>query len=95
MTHRCANSDVEAALKLAKEVIKGVSNVPLPAMPQNGEAKITGYGERIVDARTMFILSEKLKRIMYFPVEVPGQGKIIYTRSESKEYQFNITKKGR
>ena len=93
------DSDAKAVGQLAERVAKDLSSgIPnaasLPA-PKIGPVKITGQGERVVDARTMFIVSEKLQRIVQFPIEVPGQGKVVQTVQESKQYQFNITKKGR
>jgi hypothetical protein len=59
-----------------------------------GRAKITSQGGRVMDARTMLIVSEQLQRILHFPVEVPGSGNVLQTLQESNQDQFNITKKG-
>jgi hypothetical protein len=97
--HFSYDSDAKAVGQLAERVAKDLSShmpnaASLPA-PKIGAVKISGKGERVVDAQTMFIVSEKLQRILQFPMEVPGQGKIMQTVQESKQYQFNITKKGR
>lgn len=60
-----------------------------------GPVALRGKGERVIDARTMFIVSEKIERVISSTVATHGKPDIRQTRNETKEYSYRVINPGR
>ena len=58
-------------------------------MPGISATEIVGGGERLIDPATMLIYSETGTQTLKMQMEVPGQGKLMVTMQEKKEYTFD------
>lgn len=88
------NSDAKALKDFIGKVASDIAeaaNSPKPK-PEISEVEIDGGGERLIDPNTMLIYSETLTRTMKIPMEVPGQGKVMTTMQEKREYTFDYAK---
>jgi hypothetical protein len=80
-------ADPTAARALLTDVLKSVMPVSAGPAPRIGETSLRGGGERIVDARTMNMPSERVWRDIHFPVEVRGVGTAMAVRHDRTEYR--------
>jgi hypothetical protein len=80
-------ADAAAARPLLERVLKDLTPDGGGPAPRIGEATIRGGGERIVDARTMSMPSERIWRVIHFPVEVRGVGTAMAVRHDRTEYR--------
>ena len=86
------DTDSEAVKSLMNQAGKAIGDAVTTPVPKVEKATIKGAGERILDAKTMLIQSEQVKRVITAPVEMPDGTKQIQIRTETKEYSFEYPK---
>lgn len=85
-------SDSEALKKLMDRAGDVVGEAAGVRSPKTGEVRIAGQGERVVDARTMLIQSERIKRVITAPLQTRDGRTQVQARTETKEYSFDYSK---
>lgn len=85
-------ADGKAAKKMMEHVQQGLSPMGAEIPTTAAEPTIRGGGERVVDASTMNIEREKVKRVISAPLQMPGGSQAVMTRTETKEYAFKCNK---
>jgi hypothetical protein len=88
------NSDANALKDFVGKMISDFSKAAGDSQIKTGISgvEIVGGGERLIDPNTMLIYSETVTRTMKIPMEVPGQGRVITTMKEKREYTFDYSK---
>jgi len=86
------NSDASALSKLVNRDLAKLLGQPAESLPPTSSAaKISGFGERLVDPHTMLIYSETVERTLTAKTTMPGQGDVDMTQTERREYKYDYS----
>lgn len=87
------DSDAGALAGMASDVASDVASAAgleaerQPAASEPG-ARVSGTGSRLIDPQTMLIYDETLERTIRMNIDLPGQGEVPTTLTETRQYAF-------
>jgi hypothetical protein len=86
------NSDASALSRLVNQNLAKLLGLPADSLPPTpSAAKISGFGERLIDPHTMLIYSETVERTLTAKTNMPGQGDVDMTQTEKREYKYDYS----
>jgi hypothetical protein len=92
--HFAYAADGAGAKAMMERVLKDIAGLNNGLEFKVDEPTVQGGGERVIDASTMTIETETIARTIAMPMDVPGHGKAVMVRTESRTYRNTCKESG-